>query len=208
MAETQPHATPVNPRDLRVSDAEREHIVGLLQKAIGRGLIDLNEFTERTDIAYAATTRGELTIALADLPGLVHPDAPRPGATATRSGPIGDRLELTAHYSTLARTGNWVVPERVVVSNSYGNTKLDFTDAEIATPVVYLELNCRWGSVDITIPYHAAVDLNAITEVKYASLDDKTRSNGRSGSPLIVLSGRVHGGSLKIRHPRRRGRCC
>lgn len=65
----------VEPRMLRVSDAEREHIVGLLHKAVGRGLLDLNQFSERADIAYSATTRGELT--LADLPGLVHPDAPR-----------------------------------------------------------------------------------------------------------------------------------
>ncbi|GAA5106207.1 hypothetical protein GCM10025762_10110 [Haloechinothrix salitolerans] len=70
------HAT-VNPRDLRVSDAEREHVVSLLQRAIGRGLIDLDEFTERTDIAYNAMTRGQLNIVLADLPGLVHVDAPR-----------------------------------------------------------------------------------------------------------------------------------
>lgn len=67
----------VNPRDLRVSDDEREHVVSLLQRAIGRGLIDLDEFTERTDIAYNAMTRGQLNIVLADLPGLVHVDAPR-----------------------------------------------------------------------------------------------------------------------------------
>lgn len=67
----------VGPRDLRVSDAEREHVVSLLQRAIGRGLIDLDEFTERTDLAYNATTRSQLNIVLADLPGLVHVDAPR-----------------------------------------------------------------------------------------------------------------------------------
>ncbi|MGH3432960.1 MAG: DUF1707 SHOCT-like domain-containing protein, partial [Thermocrispum sp.] len=72
--------TSVHPRDYRVSDDEREHVVQLLQKAIGRGLIDLDEFTERTDIAYAATTRGQLNVVLSDLPGLVHPAAPLPGA--------------------------------------------------------------------------------------------------------------------------------
>ncbi|MQA63783.1 MAG: DUF1707 domain-containing protein, partial [Actinophytocola sp.] len=54
--------TTVNPRDLRVSDEERDYVVGLLQRAIGRGMIDLDEFTERTDIAYAASTRGQLNV--------------------------------------------------------------------------------------------------------------------------------------------------
>ncbi|MPY82642.1 MAG: DUF1707 domain-containing protein [Actinophytocola sp.] len=72
----------VDPRDLRVSDTEREHVVNLLQRAIGRGLIDLDEFTERTDIAYNAMTRGQLNVVLADLPGLVHSGAPRPARPA------------------------------------------------------------------------------------------------------------------------------
>lgn len=201
--------TPVRPRDLRVSDAEREHVVGLLHKAVGRGLLDLNQFTERADIAYSATTRGELNVALADLPGLVHRDAPRPGAS-TNAPPhagAGDSSELTAHYSNLTRNGRWVVPERLIVRTKYGNTKLDFTEAEISTPVVYVELDSKWGSVEFTIPERASIDLNPITEVKYGSLEDKTRSNGKPGDPRIVVSGRVHGGNLTIRRPRRR-MCC
>jgi Domain of unknown function (DUF1707) len=65
----------VGNRDLRVSDGEREHVVGLLQKAIGRGLLTLEEFSERTDVALAAKTRGELNLVLIDLPGMVHPEA-------------------------------------------------------------------------------------------------------------------------------------
>ncbi|MGH3517885.1 MAG: DUF1707 SHOCT-like domain-containing protein [Haloechinothrix sp.] len=204
MAETEHQAGSVSARDIRVSDAEREHVVGLLQKAIGRGLIDLDEFTERADIAYAAATRGELNIVLADLPGLVHRDAPRPGAAPIPLS--GDRLELTGHYSTVTRNGRWVVPERLVIRNKYGNTELDFTEAQIGTPVVYVELDTKWGSVEVTIPERAAIDINAITDVKYGSMADKTGSNGKPGMPRIVLSGRVHGGNLTIRNPRHRWR--
>ena len=70
-------------RDLRVSDREREHVVELLKTAIGRGLIDLDEFSERADTAYAARTRGELNKVLVDLPGLSHPEAIGVAATAT-----------------------------------------------------------------------------------------------------------------------------
>lgn len=57
-------------RNLRVSDAEREHVGELLQKAVGQGMLSLGEFTERMDTALAAKTRGELNSVLADLPGI------------------------------------------------------------------------------------------------------------------------------------------
>ncbi|HET8591561.1 MAG TPA: DUF1707 domain-containing protein [Nakamurella sp.] len=61
----------VDPRDLRVSDAERAHVMSLLEKATGRGLISLAEFDERSATVVTAKTRAELNAVLLDLPGLV-----------------------------------------------------------------------------------------------------------------------------------------
>lgn len=199
--------TTVHPRDYRVSDDEREHVVQLLQKAIGRGLIDLDEFTERTDIAYAAMTRGQLNVVLSDLPGLVHPSAPTPGTRAAAGGNgyvrPSERLELVGSYSNLVREGNWLVPEYVLVRNKYGNTRLDFTAAELTSDVVNVELDSKWGGVQVIIPEDGAVDYNGLTEIKFGGVEDRTHSNGRTGTPRIVLTGRVHGGQLVVRHPRR-----
>jgi hypothetical protein len=192
---------PLDPRDLRVSDEEREHVVAVLQKAIGRGVMNLDEFSERTDIALAAKTRGELNAVLVDLPWLVHSDAGThfpPAAART-----GQRLALSAQYSSMVRSGPWVVPPEVFVRNKYGSTKLDFTRAEIQSPTVHIELDSKWGSVEVIVPEHAAVDLDAITDVKYASVNDRTGSDGRTGNPRLVFSGRLKGGSLTVRHPRR-----
>lgn len=57
-------------RDLPVTEAEREHVGQLLQRAVGHGLLSLDEFTRRMDGALAATTRAELNAMLIDLPGL------------------------------------------------------------------------------------------------------------------------------------------
>lgn len=206
-AETATETKPLTARDIRVSDAEREHVVGVLQKAIGLGMLNLDEFTERTDKALAARTRGDLNAVLTDLPGLVHPEAApsyqTPAHTGTTTYAPGQRLELNAKYSSLQRSGPWLVPPALVVRNKYGSTKLDFTEAQVSTPVVEIELDSKWGSVEVIIPPHAAVDYNAITEIKFGSLDDKTGSNGRAGTPRYVFTGRVHGGSLVIRNPRR-----
>jgi hypothetical protein len=199
-------------RNMRVSDGEREYVVSLLQKAIGRGMLDLDEFTQRTDVALAARTRAELNVVLADLPGLVHRDAVHVvgagAATAAAEHPVlptpsGNRLELKAHGSTLKRDGRWFVPAEIAVRNKYGETRLDFSQADVASEVVHVDLDTKWGSVTLIIPQHAAIDLNSITEVKWGSVDDKTGSNGRPGNPRYVVTGRVHGGSLTIRHPRR-----
>ncbi|QWF80513.1 DUF1707 SHOCT-like domain-containing protein [Amycolatopsis sp. CA-230715] len=202
-AETAVSTKPLNPRDLRVSDAEREHVVAVLEKAIGRGLIDLDEFTERTDTALAARTRGELNVVLADLPGLVHRDAVVPGTPPAAANFAGERLELKAHGSNLVRKGRWSVPGNLSVLNKYGNTTLDFTQAAVASPVVNIELSTKWGSVELIIPEQAAVDVNSVTEVKWGALNDRTNTNGHAGTPRYVVSGRVHGGSLTIRHPKR-----
>ena len=60
----------IDPRDLRVSDDERSHVLALLEKATGQGLIDLNEYTERSAKVISARTRGDLNAVLLDLPGL------------------------------------------------------------------------------------------------------------------------------------------
>lgn len=60
----------MDPKDLRVSDAEREHVGELLQRAVGQGMLSLGEFTERMDTVLAAKTRGDLNQVLVDLPGI------------------------------------------------------------------------------------------------------------------------------------------
>lgn len=76
-------------RNLRVSDAEREHVGELLQKAVGQGMLSLGEFTERMDTALAAKTRGELNAVLADLPGITLISDYEPPAYPTATGKPG-----------------------------------------------------------------------------------------------------------------------
>jgi hypothetical protein len=52
----------------RVGDAERDHVVALLQEHCADGRLALDELSERVGAALAARTRGELERTLADLP--------------------------------------------------------------------------------------------------------------------------------------------
>jgi len=57
--------------DLGASDAERDHVIELLQRAVGQGMLDLDEFSERTDAVLRARTRSEVNAVLFDLPAPV-----------------------------------------------------------------------------------------------------------------------------------------
>ena len=56
------------PRELRVSDVERQAVVRRLERALRDGRLTIIEFDERTQAAYAAQTRGELDELTEDLP--------------------------------------------------------------------------------------------------------------------------------------------
>ncbi len=191
MSEQPGPAGPVDPRELRVSDAERTHVVNVLQKAIGHGMLSLDEFTERTDKALAAKTRGELNAVLVDLAGVTHTDAAAP----VREKPV----ELRANFATLKRNGDWTVPHELVIYNRLGSTDLDFSEARIKHAEVRIQLNCGGGSVKLVLPEGASVVHDEV-RMTAGSIKDKV-GGGTGGRPRFVLTGSVTAGSLVIRKP-------
>lgn len=178
----------VDPRELRVSDAERAHVVDVLQKAIGHGLLSLDEFTERTDTALAAKTRAELNAVLVDLPGVTHQDPNSP----VREKPV----ELRANMSSIKRHGRWTVPRELIIRNRMGSTELDFSEAHIAFDEVRIMLNVSGGSVKLLLPERSSVDTGQV-RVTAGSIKDKAGSGG--GRPRFVVAGTLTAGSLHVR---------
>lgn len=63
----------------RASDTERERVAVLLSEAAAAGRLTVDELEQRTEAAYAAVTRGELSALLDDLPaGARRPQPPVP----------------------------------------------------------------------------------------------------------------------------------
>ncbi|HEX7308102.1 DUF1707 domain-containing protein [Lentzea sp.] len=169
-----------------MSDAEREHVVSLLNKAVGRGMITLDEFTVRTDTALGAKTRADLNVVLVDLPGMVNNEVAQA------------RTELKNTMGTTTRKGHWVVPRELVIRNTLGTTNLDFTAAEVPE-VVNVDLDVSFGSVKLLLPAGSSVDVNAV-EITAGELKDKV--NSATGSPHFTLRGAVRGGSVVIKRKR------
>jgi Domain of unknown function (DUF1707) len=199
-------------RFLRVSDSEREHVVGLLQRATGTGLLDLDEFTRRVDTALAARTRGELNAVLLDLPGLTHPERPAQVPTAARPpvhrpAPVvtdtGSGNEVRSMLGSVSRRGAWEVPAHLVVRITLGSAELDFTEAHIPHDVVEVDLEVVAGSVEMRLPAGARVEHGEL-QATLSSVENRLRHRPDAPQgPLFRIRGSVRAGGVEIRPPRR-----
>ncbi|MGW3484578.1 DUF1707 SHOCT-like domain-containing protein [Rhodococcus indonesiensis] len=211
-------------RDLRVSDAEREHVGTLLQRAVGQGMLSLGEFTERMDTALAAKTRGELNAVLVDLPGvqvrpeyLPHPaqpgpvpapPVPGPGHSAPpMPGPVYPAPPphmqvpiIRGRMSTLSRKGRWEVPPVLRLDTVLSSVTLDFTEAVMRTQVVRIQVDDYLSSITLVVPAEATADINGLDTVA-ASAESKVRNGPPFGPLHLIVDGTVRLGSVNVKHP-------
>lgn len=179
---------------LRVSDADRNGTLRRLHNAVALGLIDIGEFEERSALVSQARLHSDLEALVGDLPG--------PGAIITSAA---DRVELRGVLGSLKRHGEWVVPTRLALHRRMGSVDLDLTRARFAGPMIVVELDLRFGGLDLRLPEGASASIDDV-EVVVGSADDHRRDAPAEGTPHIVLTGKVVCGSVDIRGPRRNWR--
>jgi Domain of unknown function (DUF1707) len=176
---------------LRISDADRNGTLRRLHNAVALGLIDIDEFEERSVLVSQARMRAELDALVGDLPG--------PGAIVTSAA---DRVELRGYVGSLKRHGEWIVPTRLALVRRMGSVDLDLTKARFAGPVVVVELDMKFGGVDIRLPEGASASIDDV-EVIVGSAHDHRKDAPAEGTPHVVLTGKVVCGSVDIRGPRK-----
>lgn len=114
---------PVRPEDVRIGDREREDAAARLARAQSEGRLDLHEYDERLQAAYAARTAGELARVTADLPAERVGQAPVADRQAPgphrRSRPQRAAVAVWASVSLVnlliwavicVATGSWIYP--------------------------------------------------------------------------------------------------
>jgi len=207
-------ASPIDPRDLRVSDDERAHVLALLEKATGRGLIDIDEYAERSGKVIAARTRRDLNAVLIDLPGLqiggrsvdaataaTRPVAqPGPGYSGAVP-PTGGVLELLG-WGARTFKGYWTVPPLIVVGGTGASTRLDFTQAQLVSNTVTVEFRSNYGgAAEFIVPVGSTVRVDGL-QMRGGHVHNKVdpRSGGRGMT--LVLTGVKKSGSVLIKHPK------
>ncbi|BCI52719.1 hypothetical protein NIIDNTM18_19970 [Mycolicibacterium litorale] len=177
------------PAPMRISDADRNGTLRRLHNAVALGLLDIEEFEERSALVSQARLRSDLDALVTDLPG--------PGAIVTSAT---DRVELRGVFGSLKRHGEWIVPTRLALHRRMGSIDLDLTRARFAGPMVVIELDLRFGGLDLRLPDGASASIDDV-EVIVGSATDHRRDVPAEGRPHVVLTGKVVWGSVDIRGP-------
>jgi hypothetical protein len=181
-------AQPERPPVVRASDADREAIVTRLQAAVGEGRIDLDEFGQRADAAYAAVTRDELDRLVADLPT----NPPRPVEIVGRR----PQEEVSSVFGDVTLTVGTAPPRRA--STVFGDVRIDLRGLRTGDERIDLHLSTVFGDIDVIVAEGVDAELRGRTvfgdrKVQLAPVERL------AGTPLVVVHARAIFGDLRLR---------
>ena len=173
---------------MRASDADREAVVARLQKALGEGRIDLDEFGHRAEAAYGAVTRAELDPLVDDLPA----DAPPPVEI------VGQRPqeEVTSVFGDITLAVASAPPKRA--GTVFGDIRIDLRGVRTGADRIDLYLSTVFGDIDVIVAEGVDAELHGRTvfgdrKVQLAPVQRL------GGTPLVVVHARAIFGDLRLR---------
>ena len=172
---------------VRIGDADRDRVAGVLAEALAGGYLDPEEHAERLEAAYAARTEAALAPLTADLPLL---DGEPQATTAPSAEP------MIAVFSKLRRGGAWPVPPHSVAEARFGALVLDLRQAVFTRREVVLQADSFCGKIVVIVPRNAHV-----YDTGSALFGKRSMPGGRGGGraaegtdgaegPVIRISGR------------------
>jgi hypothetical protein len=195
MAAEIPQTHPGRDSELRASHTDRDEVVEQLRVAAGDGRLTPEELDQRLEAALTARTYGELAALTTDLPGAV--------AQAVTPPQPADLLQIDQWGGNVVKTGQWAIPARVEAKAVGGNVKLDFTQARISYPTLPIDANVQGGNLILVVRPGIVVEANQLAmlggNLKYGKGTDQP-------VPVVLrvqLSGRLLGGNIVVRLPRR-----
>ena len=181
-------ASPAGAPVVRASDADREAVVSRLQTAVAEGRIDLDEFGQRAHAAYAAVTRAELDLLVADLPANAPP----------RVEIVGTRTpeEVSSVFGDIRLTSRSTPPRRV--STVFGDIRIDLRGLRTDADRLDLYLSTVFGDIDVIVAEGVDAELQGRTVLGDRKVE-LAAVQRLAGTPLIVVHAKAVFGDLRLR---------
>jgi len=177
-----------DPSAVRASDTDRDAVVTRLHEAVGEGRIDLDEFGQRAEAAYAAVTRAELDRLVADLPADAVPPVEIVGQ---RGAP-----EVSSVFGDVSLTVAADPPQRV--STVFGDVRIDLRGMRTSARRVDLYLSSVIGDIDVIVAEGVDGELHGRTVIGDRKVD-LTPVRRIAGTPLVVVHAKAVMGDLRLR---------
>lgn len=120
-----------DPREVRLSDADRNAVVDRLSQAMADGRLDVAEFEQRSRQTYAAKIPSDLEGLTADLPPLPVV-APPSGSPLTDRAPASNRARkwIVSLFGDRRQAGVWDPGDQTIAFSLFGDQTLDFSAVE------------------------------------------------------------------------------
>src|SRR3954447_2267317 len=169
---------------LRASDADREAVVGTLERALAEGRIDVDEFRQRVEAAYAAATTAQLDPLVADLPRQTEIVGTRAPAT------------LFEVFGDIRCGGGTPIPRRA--GSVFGDVRIDLRGLRTDAGRIELDLWTVFGDVEVTVAEGVDAGLEGWT-VFGDRKTDLAAVPRLAATPFVAVRGRSVFGALRLR---------
>ena len=200
-------ANPIEPSDvgpavgghIAVSDADRRHVITLLNSAQAEGRLTPLERDERIAAAETAEIFDDLVPLTRDLVSPTGPAA-RPIVNYDEVHATDSADQIVAIFSGAARKNAWRVRRNTSIMAVFGGVELDLTRATFEAHELSFNVFCLFGGVEVTVPPGTDVDSQVIavfggTEVGRLTPPDPAL-------PKIVVKGFCGFGGVQVRNPK------
>ncbi len=179
----------------------REQVIDQLIYNYSHGIISAEAFERRLDEAMAAADNQVLIDLVSDLDLTTdtHYQSEKRAQFSPNYSQQSDNetLHLRSILGSNERSGQWVVPKEIHLTNLLGSIELDFTDAIFQHQHVTVHVNALLGSDEIYVPEHVNVVSKIFSIV--GSVENKSVSLNKLHGPTITIEGKVILGSVEIK---------
>lgn len=182
----------------------REQKITELSQHFANDDLSLDDLERRIELVYKATTVAELDAITADL----HAPAPAPANDAMVVGarhPVvaadARRGRLLAIMGESRRTGRWLVPGALRVISVMSDTRLDLTQAVMASGTSEIHVTAMWSACRLIVPPGMRVvnEMHAIMSSVTSNADEMDPPGiSRPNAPTIRLTGTALMAEVKV----------
>ncbi len=184
--------------DLVARDADRDHVITLLNAAQAEGRLSVGERDERIAAARAAETFDDLVPLTRDLVGPAPSGRPAVAYDATNASAEAD--QIVAVFAGASRKRAWRVRRNTSVLTVFGGAELDLTQATFEAKEVTFNVFCLFGGVELTVPPGTEVD-NQVMAL-FGGVDVGKLAAPDPSAPKLLVKGFVGFGGVDVRNPK------